>query len=182
MMIDGDGYAIYGSVKIDKYDGEFDITEALMENLDNNLLSGSFDIKQAKYCGVFMSANESVWDKIPSSSVNYCMSCINSDFAAPLGVFKGTYIDNSIKEDVLMVHFFYSGLGLPLAKIDALKQEVAQLNAAIKTKSENRNVSLEFDIGADKTLSKAEEIKAKIATKNSNFSKFINNTIDRRGK
>lgn len=182
ILLDGEGFSIYGSLKVTKFTDELDIIEALMTNLENNLLSGSFDIKQAKYCGVFMSATEAVWKQIPSSGINYCMSSINSDFAAPLGVFKGTWVDESVPEGTLMVHFFYSGLGLPTAKINALKAEVEQLNVAIKSKADNRHMSLEFNVGGDKTQSKTEEIKAKIAAKNSTFGKFINTTIDRRGK
>lgn len=180
ILLDGEAFSIYGSLKVSKFSDELDIAEALMTNVENNLLSGSFDIKQAKYCGIFLSANETVWRKIPSSAVNYCLSCVNSDFEQPLGVFKGTYVDNSIEGDVLQIHFFYSGLGLPIPKINALKAEVEQLNAVIKSKANNRNTSLEFDVGGDKTLSKAEELKAKIAVKNSAFGKFVNNTIDRR--
>jgi len=182
ILLDGEGFSVYGSIKVYKYDEELDIADALISNLENNLLSSSFDIKQAKYCGIFLSANETVWRQIPSAGINYCVQVINSDFAAPHGIFKGSYVDNNIAEDCLVVHFMYSGLGLPSAKINALKEEVAQHTAMIKSKSENRNISLEFDAGADKTLSKSEEIKAKVANRNSAFGKFISNTVDRRKK
>lgn len=180
ILLDGEAFSIYGSIKVSKFKDELDLAEALLMNVEANLLSSSFDIKQAKYCGVFLTANENVWQQIPSSAINYCLSSINEEFVAPEGVFKGTYIDNSIKEDNLIIHFFYSGLGLPTAKINALKMEVEQLNTLIKSKAGNRNVSLEFSVGADKILSKADELKSKIATKNSAFGKFINNTVDRR--
>jgi len=182
LMLDGEGFSIYGSLKVEQYSGELDLAEALLANVEANLLSGSFDIKQAKYAGVFISANEKVWSKLSNVTLDYCMSCINSEFDAPLGVFKGTYKDNSIEGDYVLVHFFYSGLGLPMPKINALKSEVEKLNAMIKDKAANRSVSLEFDLGGDKVLSKADEVKSKIAAKNSNFGKFISNTIDRRNK
>ncbi len=182
ILLDGEAFSIYGSIKVNKFKDELDLAEALLMNVEANLLSGSFDIKQSKYCGVFLTANENVWKQIPSSAVNYCLASINEDFSAPEGVFKGTYIDNSIKEDNLTIYFFYSGLGLPISKINALKEEVNQLNATIKSKAGNRNISLEFNAGADKTLSKADELKSKIAAKNSAFGKFINTTVDRRNK
>ena len=180
ILLDGEAFSIYGSISVDKFQDELDLAEALLTNVEANLLSGSFDIKQAKYCGVFLTANEKVWKQIPSSAVNYCLASINDDFDAPEGVFKGTYIDNDIKEDKLIIYFFYSGLGLPTAKINALKLEVDQLNATIKSKAGNRSISLEFNVGSDKVLSKADELKSKIAAKNSAFGKFINNTVDRR--
>lgn len=182
ILLDGEAFSIYGSITVNKFKDELDLAEALLMNVEANLLSGSFDIKQAKYCGVFLTANENVWKQIPSSAVNYCLASINDDFAAPEGVFKGTYIDNDIKENNLIIYFFYSGLGLPIAKINALKEEVEQLNATIKSKAGNRNISLEFNAGTDKTLSKADELKGKIAAKNSAFGKFISNTVDRRNK
>lgn len=77
IFLDGEGMTVYGDLTIENFEDDTAIAEAIVNNLSNNLLSGGFDLKQAKYVGYLVAANKEVWSKIPSSSIDYANSMIN---------------------------------------------------------------------------------------------------------
>ena len=70
--------------------------------------------------------------------------------------------DNDIKENVVKVYSFFSGLGLPEERVSALKQEAKEFMSRVKVKDEARNLTLNLDTGKNETLSAAEKVKEKI--------------------
>jgi hypothetical protein len=140
------------------------------------------DLKQSKYVGFIVAANADVWAKIPASSINYATAMINDLCGAPNGVFKGIYTVNDIPEDVVKVYSFFSGLGLPVDRVNGLKTEIAELQAKAKDKGEKRNISLNVDTGKSDTVSAAEKVRQKIANKSSNFGKFVSGSVTDRRK
>ncbi len=182
LLIDGEGLTVYGSFNISNYQEDTAIAEAVINNLNSNLLAGGFDIKQSKYVGFMLCASKNVWNKIPASSVNYANSMIADACGNPVGIFKGVYeIDTS--EDCVKVFSMFSGLGLPGARVEQLSKETkAQMNV-VKDKDVQRNLSLNIDLGKDQVVSDAQKVKEKIAQKGSTFGKFLNqNVVDRRNK
>jgi cell division GTPase FtsZ len=179
IFIDGEGLSVYGELTVENYSEDTAIAEAVVNNLDGNLLSGGFDLKQSKYVGFIVAANKEVWSKIPAASVNYASAMINDLCGSPKGVFKGMYITEST-EDVVKVYSMFSGLGLPSGRIEQLKKDTKELQTKVKEKDEQRNLSLNLDTGTNETVSAAQKIKAQIAAKNSTFGKFVGGTVDRR--
>lgn len=180
VLIDGEGLSIYGEMTIDNYLEDTSIAEAIINNLDNNLLASSFNLKQSKYAATIIAANKNVWAKIPSSSINYAMAMINDKCSNPSGVFKGIYTID-LEEDVVKVWSMFSGLGLPDQRVEQLKKDVAEQMNFVKSKDEKRNMTLQLDTGTEQTISEAQKIKNKIAAKSSTFGKFLaNNVTDRR--
>lgn len=179
IFIDGEGLSVYGELTVENYSEDTAIAEAVVNNLDGNLLSGGFDLKQSKYVGFIIAANKDVWAKIPAASVNYASAMINDLCGSPKGVFKGMYITEST-EDVVKVYSMFSGLGLPVGRIEQLKKDTKELQTKVKEKDEQRNLSLNLDTGTNETVSAAQKIKAQIAAKNSTFGKFVGGTVDRR--
>jgi len=144
------------------------------------LLASGFDLKQSKYVGFIVAANKEVWSKIPTSSVNYATAMVNDLCGSPKGVFKGVYTvetpDNTVK-----VYSFFSGLSLPDDRINQLKKETLELQAKVKGKDEQRNLSLQLNTGTNETISAAQKVKDKMAAKASTFGKFVGNSVaDRR--
>ena len=182
ILTDGGALATFGQMEVRDFKEDIALAEAVINNLDNNLLTGSFDLQQTKYCGVLFICNEEVLRAIPSSSISYAMSVINEKCGSPLGVYRGIYVDNDIKENVVKVYSFFSGLGLPEERIDALKQEAKEFMSKVKVKDDQRNLTLNLDTGKNETLSAAEKVKEKIAQKSSAFGKFSTGMIDRRNK
>jgi cell division GTPase FtsZ len=179
IFIDGEGLSVYGELTVENYSEDTAIAEAVVNNLDGNLLSGGFDLKQSKYVGFIVAANKDVWSKIPAASVNYASAMINDLCGSPKGVFKGMYVTES-SEDVVKVYSMFSGLGLPSGRVDQLKKDTKELQSKVKEKDEQRNLSLQLDTGTNETVSAAQKIKAQIAAKNSTFGKFVGGTVDRR--
>ena len=180
LFTDGEGLTVYGELVVDNFaEDETAIAEAVVNNLNGNLLAGGFDLKQARYVGVIITANKDVWAKIPSSSITYAMAMINDQCGTPKGVFKGIYTTDS-PDPVLRVYSMFSGLGLPASRVDQLKKDTEDLNKNVKGKDEQRNLSLNLDTGTNETVSAAQKIKEKIAAKSSAFGKLLGGTVDRR--
>lgn len=179
MLTDGDGLSIYGELTVDSYEEETAIAEAVINNLNSNLLAGGFDLKQSKYVGVIISANKNVWSKIPSSSITYAMAMINDQCGNPNGVFKGIYTTDA-EEDVVKVYSMFCGLSLPESRVEQLKKETKDLSQKIKSKDETRNLSLKLDTGVEENVSAAQKVKDKIAAKSSAFGKLVSGVVDRR--
>ena len=181
ILTDGEGLSVYGSFTVKNYEEETAIAESVANVMDQNLLAEGFDLKQAKYVGFIVAASKEVWDKIPASSINYANSLVLDIAASPTGVFKGYYVIDTPDNDV-KVYSFFSGLGLPNARVQALKTETLALQDKLKTKDDGRNLTLQLNTGVSETTSAAKAIKDKIAAKSSTFGKFVNNAVtDRRG-
>jgi hypothetical protein len=180
LLIDGEGLSVYGTIKVYNYQEEDAIAEAVIENLNGNLLAGGFDLKQSRYVGVVVAANANVWKSITASSVNYALHLVEDQCGHPNEVFKGIYVIDT-PEDCVTIYSMFSGLGLPGARVEQLKKEAAHLATVVKNKDDQRNLTLHLDTGTDQAVSRVQEIKNKIANKNSAFSKLTSSTIiDRR--
>jgi len=179
LFTDGEGLTIYGELTIDNYIEDTAIAEAVINNLNGNLLAGGFDLKQSKYVGVIIAANKAVWDKIPSSSVNYAMAIVNDQCGSPKGVYKGIYTVD-MPESVVKVYSIFTGLGLPESRVTQLKKDAQEHMKIVKGKEDGRNLSLQLDTGTNETISAAQKIKDKISQKQSAFGKLVGGVVDRR--
>lgn len=178
IFIDGEGLTVYGELTVSNFEEETAIAEAVMSNLNGNLLAAGFDLKQSRYVGVIIAANKEVWSKIPSSSITYAMAMVNDQCGTPKGVFKGIYTVES-PDPVVKIYSMFSGLGLPTSRVDQLKKEAQVHMTAIKGKDEQRNLTLQLDTGTNETVSAAQKVKDKIAARGSAFGKAFG-TVDRR--
>jgi hypothetical protein len=180
ILLDSPGCTVYGEMTVSNYQDDTALAESVINNLDGNLLSSGFNLKEAKYCGVIFAASKSVWDKLPASSVNYAMAMIN-DKVNSLGVFKGLYTVDT-EDDEVKVYSVFSGLGLPTSRVQSLQKETEGLMASVKDKAENKNANLTLDLGKEKAVSEAEKIRSKIQAKSSTFGKFVGATVTDRRK
>lgn len=183
LITDGGGLTVYGEMTVPNYQEDTAIAEAVINNLNSGLLANGFDLKQSKYVGVLIVANEQVWKKIPSSSVNYAMSMVHDLCGTPTGVFRGIYSSNDVADDVVKVYSMFSGMGLPTSRVEQLKKEAQEYAQKTKNKDDERNLTLKLDTGTDETISAADKIKQKIAAKKSAFGNLVSNSVqDRRKK
>lgn len=181
LFTDGQGLTVYGSMKVENYEDETAIASALIDNLSGNLLASGFDIKQAKYVGFMLVANEKVWSKIPQSSMTYTNHLLNDVCSNPTGIFKGIYSLNEIEEDCVTVYSMFSGLGLPTDRIEQLKSETKEKMAAIEKKDSERNLTLKLDVG-ESSVSAVDAIRQKIQANKSSFGKLHGKAIEDRRK
>jgi hypothetical protein len=181
-LIGGEGLSVYGAFDVDNYMEETALAEAVINNLNSNLLAGGFDITQSKYVGFMLCASKEVWSKVKAASVNYAVELIKEQCGMPLAIFRGMYeIDSD--EDTMKVYSMFSGLGLPSARIEQLTKETKNHMDLVKNKDVQRNLSLNLDLGKDQIVSEAQKVKEKIAQKSSTFGKFLQqNVVDRRNK
>lgn len=178
LFLDGQGLTVYGEIKVSNYQEDTAIAESIVENLNGNLLASGFDLKQARYVGFMLVANEKVWNSIPSSSLNYATSVMNE--MGPSGVFKGIYsIDTD--EDCITVYSMFSGLGLPADRVEQLKNETKEKLAITSKKDQERNFSLNLQT-EEQTVSAADDVRRKIEAKKSIFGKFQGKVVEDRRK
>jgi cell division GTPase FtsZ len=179
LFTDGEGLTVYGELTVDNFADDTAIAEAVMNNLNGNLLAGGFDLKQSRYVGVIIAANKEVWAKIPSSSITYAMAMINDQCGTPKGVFKGIYtVENP--EPVVKVYSMFAGLGLPDSRVAQLRKDAQEHMQVVKGKDEQRNLSLNLDTGTNETISAVQKVKDKIQAKSSAFGKLVGGVVDRR--
>lgn len=179
LFTDGEGLTVYGELTVDNFAEDTAIAEAVVNNLNGNLLAGGFDLKQSRYVGVIIAANKETWAKIPSSSITYAMAMVNDQCGTPKGVFKGIYTVET-PDPVVKVYSMFSGLGLPESRVTQLKKDAQELTQSVKGKDEQRNLSLNLDTGVNETVSAAQKVKEKIAAKSSAFGKLVGGVVDRR--
>jgi cell division GTPase FtsZ len=171
LFTDGEGLCIYGEVTVPNYAEDTTmIAEAVIENHENGLLASGFDLAQTKYVGLVIAANEAAWKQIPRGSVEYARELIKENCPGSDSIFYGTYVDDSIKEDVVKLYTMFSGLGLPDSRVVQLRKDVEAETVKTQERVKARGSSLTLDTGKDKTISKAEEIRQKITKNKSKFS------------
>lgn len=170
IFTDGEGLCIYGEVQVTNYkEDNTAIAEAIIESHEEGLLAGGFDLGQAKYAGTIIVANSNVWEDIPRGSVDYAMSLIQEKCPGADGVFRGTYVDDSIRENIVYVYSIFSGLGLPESRVVQLRKDVEADKEKTQARVKTRNTNLVLDTGVEKAVSKAEEVRQKIAKNKSTF-------------
>lgn len=179
LFTDGEGLTVYGELTVDNFAEETAIAEAIVNNLNGNLLAGGFDLKQSRYVGVIIAANRDTWAKIPSSSITYAMAMVNDQCGTPKGVFKGIYTIET-PDPVVKVYSMFSGLGLPDSRVSQLKKDAQEHMQTVKGKDDQRNLNLQLDTGVNETVSAAQKVKDKIAQKSSAFGKLVGGVVDRR--
>lgn len=182
LFIDGEGFCIYGGMTVDNYQNDpLAIARAVVENFDNGLLASGFDLASAKYAGCMIIANSKVWSQISRGSADMVIELLREQATGVETIFRGSYVDDSIQEDVVKVYSMFSGLGIPDSRVQQLRKDVEADKARIQERAKARSNNLTIDIGKDKVVSKADEIKQQLAKGNSKFLKtFASINKDRR--
>ena len=179
ILISGGGLSLYGSMTVSNYEDDVALADAVINNLTSGLLAEGFDLKQTQYCGIMFLANKKVWSKMPSSSIHYAMAMVQDHAGTPKGTFRGIY-EADIKEDVVKVYSFFSGLALPDSRVEELKKEVSAQLEIIQNKTEERNLNLSIDTGTSTTVTEADKVREKIKAKSSIFGRFTKNVVNKR--
>jgi len=180
LLIDGKGFSAYGTMTVTDYEDEMAIATAIVDSLKGNLLASGFDIRQARYAGFMLVAPEKVWDKIPSSALDFAQHMITDACDSPLAVFHGVYKEET-GDDCIKVYSMFSGLGLPEERVDQLKEEAKTKMANVSRKDDERKMTMKVDVG-EETINKVDEIKKKIANKKSSFNKLHGGAVTDRRK
>jgi cell division GTPase FtsZ len=174
--------SLYGMIEVDNYLDETALAEAVMKGLDAGMLASGFDLKQAKVGGVLVIGSKEVLEKIPANNINYMFHMI-SEQTDNASVYRGIYA--MAGADSVKVYAWFAGLGLPVDRINALKQESVLQAAKQEEKEKNRVGAMTLDVG-EKTTTAAQEIHQKIKAKNSAFGKLTGNArggiVDKRKK
>ena len=154
------------------------IAEAIMENLESGLLASNFDLKETRMAGYIVCGNAEVLSKLPAVNINYASHVISEACDSP-SLVSGVY-ERPIKDNVIRVYTLFSGLGLPHARIESLKEEAGARMDVLRNKEKNRASQMAVDYGSGtETQTKVQEIHRMVAQKKSGFGKLTGNASKR---
>jgi cell division GTPase FtsZ len=172
---------IYGMLEVENYMETTAIAEAVVENLELGLLANDFNLKETRFGGFIITGNPEVLSKVPAVNIHYASHIISEACNSP-SLVSGVY-EQPIEEDVVRVYTLFSGLGLPAARIEGLKNEASAQMAVLKEKEQTRADRMVVDYGAGTaTQNKAQEIHRVIQQKKSGFGKLTTNAGNRQVK
>lgn len=172
-LIENNGCCVFGSNTIPKEwysKDETALVEAIMEGLDNGLLAGGFNLKEAQNVGVIITAKESVLAEFPYMNIAYVFKYISDEFKSA-NTFKGIYGVQSESDDI-EVFFIFSGLGLPKDRVDALRKESDEHQKNLQEKRDN--LQLNVSLNKNKSMADIDKKLAKIKKKHTGTSKLLN--------
>ena len=185
-LLEAGGCTIFGSNKIsrEQYENnDLALVEAVVDNLERGLFADGFDLKEAQRVGVLITASERVLEKIPFSNIAFIFKYVSEEFASA-GSFKGVY-GSATESDDIVVHFMFSGLGLPRDRVEALKQDAQKNMDVLLAKKTNVSGKMSIDLGKDKNVSAADSMMKQIKKNQSPIGKLLGSgnkktVIDRR--
>jgi len=171
----------YGMLEVENYRETTAISEAIIDNLESGLLASDFNLKDTRFGGFIITGNSEVLSNLPAVNINYANHVLSETCDSP-SLVSGVY-EQPIEKDVVRVYTMFSGLGLPTARIEGLKNEAAQRMAILKEKETNRAEKMMIDYGAGtESQSKAQEVHRIIQQKKSGFGKLTSNAMNKQVK
>jgi hypothetical protein len=174
--------SLYGVTEVSQYEDESAIAEAMINSVKSGLLADNFDLTQARSAGVIITGTKAVLQKVSASALEYGFSMVSKICNDSLIIFRGVY-ETPGDDDVLHIYTFFSGLGLPEARVSELKREADKHSEVLKNKENNRAQSMNIDMGKTNTTSAADAMHKKIVAKNSPMGKLVQNArnvVDKR--
>jgi cell division GTPase FtsZ len=175
----------YGMIEVEDYMETTSIAEAVLENLESGLLASDFGLKEARFGGFIVVGNPEVMRALPAENIHYASHMISEtcDYAQ---VTRGVYEMSEVKGDIVRIYTMFSGLGLPSARIESLKEQAKTQMEQIREKENTRSSRMAVDYGAENETSRqANEIHRLIKQNKSAFGKITKNAnkgkvVDRR--
>lgn len=178
----GGDCSLYGMIEIDDYMEESKVAEAMLNNLKNGLLASDFDLAQTRSAGIIITGSAEVLQNIPAANLEYGFAMISKVCNGSVKIYRGVY-EVPDKSNKLRIYSFFSGLGLPEARVSEMKSEAEKYMEALKTKEDNRATAMKIDIGKTQTASAVDTMYKKVTNKNSALGKLTQNShkvIDKR--
>jgi tubulin-like protein CetZ len=174
--------ALYGCIEVNQYMEDSAIAEAMITNLENGLLCADFDLTQTRSAGIIITGSKEVLSKVPATNLEYGFAMVSKVCNEGTRIFRGVYQIPG-NDDVIRIYSFFSGLGLPEARVLELKVEADKHMEILKNKEDNRASSMNIDMGKTQTVSAADALHKKITTKHSAMGKLTQNArkiVDKR--
>ena len=173
---------IYGIMKVYDYEDPTDLAEAALDSFESSLLASDFELKDAKSIGYVLTANAEVLSKLPAANLGYFSHILSETCDAPQ-IFSGVY-ESDDEEDCVTIYLTVSGMGLPMARVESLKNQAESQMASMEKKESARASKMSVDYGGNETENKTKEIQKQIKQKKSGFGKLAANAgkrvVDRR--
>jgi cell division GTPase FtsZ len=171
-LIEAGNCVVFGTniVPKDWYeDDETALMEAIIDGLQRGLLASGFDLKEAQTVGILVTAQQSVLEQVPFSSIAYMFKYVSDEFASAKS-FKGVYGVPTDNDDIT-IRFIFSGMGLPKERVGSLKDEAKKHMETLADKKAKTNMKV--GLGKDRATSQIDRNIAKIKKSKGSIGKLM---------
>lgn len=184
-LLEAGNCVIFGSTEIEPEvyeDDDTAIVEAIIDNLEKGLLADEFDLEEAQTVGVLITGKAETLDKIPYRAISYAFKYITTEYNSAR-TFKGVYAMPS-DTDELKVHFIFSGMSLPKARIESLQKEAKKHMKNLEDKKKVSKAHMQIDRGGDRASHESDQMLRRLKNKKGVMNKLIKGgkrkVVDRR--
>jgi cell division GTPase FtsZ len=170
---------IYGMIEVENFMETTAIAEAVIENLEGGLLASDFNLKETRFGGYIVTGSADVLRMLPATNIHYASHVISEKCNSPQLV--GGVYEVDAPDKLVRVYTMFSGLGLPVKRIEGLRSEAEAQMATAKEKEKTRADRMVLDYGSqNETQAKVQEVHRLIQQKKSGFGKLTANAVGQR--
>jgi len=113
------GLIVFGATPIAKWDDPTDISYAVRDNIQKNLLAGGLDLGTGKVAGAIIIGGKSILEKVPQVNLDHGFEQLTRIMQSGSMVHRGVYRGRA---DNLVVYTMIGGLDAPVDRIKELKK------------------------------------------------------------
>ena len=168
----------FGTMEVTNYKETTAIAEAIMLNMEKNLLSSDFNLKDTRLGGFLIVGSKKALSELPAQNIHYASHILNEICDFPQ-MTRGVYEIEDAGDDSIQVYIMLGGLGLPAARIEIMKAEAEAQMKQIREKEKTRASKMAVDYGSTGDTAKAQEIRRLIQQNKSGFGKLTANANSR---
>ncbi len=137
------GCATMGEMSVKEFNSRDRLAESLRRGITEGLYASDFDFSDADKVGIVLRGAPSIFKKIAEKDISYAFTYIKEVSKANL-VYWGIYADHAYR-DRIRVHSIFSGLNLPIKKLQGLIEETKSEIKVFEEKKTTKKTELDFD-------------------------------------
>ena len=136
-----------GETTVKDYQSRAKLADGLRESITKGLYASDFNLSSSDKVGIILRGAPSLFKRIAEKDITYAFKHIKEVTRAK-SIYWGIYTDHAYK-DRIRVHSIFSGLELPIRRIQALMDETKSEIELYEEKRSVQNTGLDFDFFFD---------------------------------
>jgi len=141
------GCLVMGETTVKDFQSKAKLAEGLRESISKGLYASDFNLSSSDKVGIILRGSPLLFKKIAEKDITYAFKHIK-EVARAKSIYWGIYADHAYK-DRIRVHSIFSGLELPIRRIQALIDETKSEIEFYEEKRSVKSTGLDFDFFFD---------------------------------